>query len=323
MSTRLRRSRPDWERGQGARVIRRGQGFSLPELVIVIAISGIVAATVTALLARPLEGYVALERRAELVDVAEMALRRLQRDVRRALPNSVRVTMAGTRTCVEMMTTVDGVSYRAGPPPGPQTRWLEFDAADGDFNILGHFRNLVPGVQPAGRRLAVYSTGATDAGGTPLAGANVYAAPSLGPTPPVGSHIITPAGTTITITTGANEDQVNLSPGHQFAFSSPQQRAYLVEGVVSYMCDTAPATRTLTRYWDYTLNAAQACTVAGLTSAGSGLALVANQVSGCNFAYAPGDLSRRGQLTAQLAIQDAPSAEQVTLLHQIHVDNVP
>lgn len=299
------------------------QGFSLAELVIVIAISGIIAAMVTALLARPLEGYVALERRAELVDVAEMALRRLQRDIRRALPNSVRVTTVGARACVEMLTTVDGVSYRAGPPPGPPTRWLEFDGSDTDFNILGHFRNVAPGVQPAGRRLTIYSTGATDAVGTPLAGANVYAAPSLGPTPPVGSHIITPVGTTLTITAGVNEDQVNLSPGHQFAFSSPQQRAYLVEGVVSYMCDTSAGTRTLTRYWDYNPSAAQACTPGGLTDPGSGSALVANQISGCSFSYAPGTLSRRGQLSAQLAVQDAPSAEQVTLLHQIHVDNVP
>ncbi len=74
---------------------------------------------------------------------------------------------------------------------------------------------------------------------------------------------------------------------------------------------------------DYSLSVAQACTAGGLTGPGSGSALVANQVAGCVFAYAPGDLSRRGQLSAQLAIQDAPSGEQVTLLHQIHVDNVP
>ena len=323
MPGRLRRRTPDAQHDQGAPGMRRSPGFSLPELVIVIAISGIVAATVTALLARPMEGYVALERRAQLVDVAEMALRRLQRDVRRALPNSVRVTAVGARACVEMMTTIDGVSYRAGPPPGPPTRWLEFGSSDTDFNILGHFRNVVFGAQPAGRRLAVYSTGATDAGGTPLAGANVYAAASLGPTPPAGSHIITPVGTTVTITAGVSEDQVNLTPGHQFAFSSPQQRLYVVEGVVSYMCDTSAGVRTLTRFWDYGVSAAQACDVIGLTSVGSGSALVANQISGCNFTYAPGNLSRRGQLSAELAIQDAPSGERVTLLHQIHVDNVP
>lgn len=299
------------------------KGFSLPELVIVVAISGIVAATIATFLVRPMEGYVALDRRAELVDVAEMALRRLQRDVRRALPNTVRVTAVGTRACVEMFTTIDGVSYRAGPPPGPATRWLEFDSGDTDFHILGHFRNVAMGVQPAGRRLAVYSTGATDAAGTPLAGANAYAAASLGPTPPAGSHVITPAGTTLTLTAGVDEDQVSLAPPHQFAFSSPQQRLYVVEGVVSYLCDTAAGARTLTRFWDYSLSVAQACTAGGLTGPGSGSALVANQVAGCVFAYAPGDLSRRGQLSAQLAIQDAPSGEQVTLLHQIHVDNVP
>ena len=58
----------------------RGGGFTLIELVIAIVLSGIVAIMAASFLTQPMEGYAALGRRAELVDMAEMALRRMQRE---------------------------------------------------------------------------------------------------------------------------------------------------------------------------------------------------------------------------------------------------
>lgn len=57
-------------------------------------------------ISRPMEGYVDLKRRAELVDQAEMSLRRMQRDIRTALPNSVRIFDSGKG--VEFLHVVDG-----------------------------------------------------------------------------------------------------------------------------------------------------------------------------------------------------------------------
>ncbi len=304
----------------------RTPGFTLIELVIVIAIGGIVAVMATAFVGRSVEGYVALERRAELVDVAEMALRRMQMDIRRALPNSVRVDTNGAVVAIEMLTTVDGVSYRAAPPPADPDRRLEFNTADTDFNILGHFRNVGPGVLPAGLRLAVYSTGATDVGGLPLNGANVYAAPNPGPSPPADSHIITPLtpiATTIAVTTVGSEDQVMLTPGHQFTFASPQQRLYVVDGPVTYLCDPTVGTQAMTRYWGYTLAATQMTTNGALGAAGANSALLAAPVTGCAITYLPGNLSRRGQVTVDLTVQEPGNGDQVRLLHQVHVDNMP
>ncbi len=297
---------------------------------MVIAITGIVAVMATAFIGHSVEGYSALARRAELVDVAEMALRRLQKDIRRALPNSVRVATNGSVVVIEMLTTVDGVSYRAGPQPPPPpvdpNRWLEFDTADTHFNILGHVRNVGTGVLPAGSRLAVYSTGAMDTSvipAQPLAGANVYAGASLGVSPPAGSHVITPVGTAITVTAGVSEDQVILNPGHQFAFASPQQRLYVVDGPVTYLCDPTLGTQAMTRYWGYAVGANQMTTDVALTAAGASSALLAAPVTACAVTYSAGTLSRRGQVTADLTIQDPGSSEQVRLLHQVHVDNMP
>ena len=68
----------------------RARGFTLVELVVVITIAGIVGTMATYFIVNVMQGYQDQTRRAALVDAAESALRRMQRDVRRALPNSIR-----------------------------------------------------------------------------------------------------------------------------------------------------------------------------------------------------------------------------------------
>src|SRR5205814_7956125 len=67
------------------------RGFTLLEAVLVIAMTGIVAAMVAVFIRAPVNAYVDQARRAELSDAADTALRRMAREVQRALPNSVRV----------------------------------------------------------------------------------------------------------------------------------------------------------------------------------------------------------------------------------------
>jgi prepilin-type N-terminal cleavage/methylation domain-containing protein len=69
----------------------RSAGFTLAELVVAIVLMGIVALMVTSFSTGAMQSYLDAERRAELVDGTETAMRRLQRDVRLSLPNSVRV----------------------------------------------------------------------------------------------------------------------------------------------------------------------------------------------------------------------------------------
>lgn len=75
-------------RGAGTRQC----GFTLVELVLVIALSAVVAVMVSTVLSRPLEGFTAQSRRAELVDIGSIALNRMQRDIRMAVPGSLRVS---------------------------------------------------------------------------------------------------------------------------------------------------------------------------------------------------------------------------------------
>src|SRR5476651_2446945 len=84
-------------RASGVRVM----GFTLLEMIVVMVIMGIIGAMVAVFMAKPVASYVDSARRAELSDIADTALRRIVRDLRLALPNSVRVITVGGVTYLE------------------------------------------------------------------------------------------------------------------------------------------------------------------------------------------------------------------------------
>ena len=148
---------------QAPRSTRRG--FTLVELVITLSVSAIVAGLVSSFIARPMEGYVDLARRAVLVDSGETALRRIARDVHAALPNSLRIGAGAT--AVELLHTADGARYRRAPGTNPSSEdhtavsdVLDF-SGDTSFNVLGRFGHLAftyGSPLPALTRLAIYTT---------------------------------------------------------------------------------------------------------------------------------------------------------------------
>jgi MSHA biogenesis protein MshO len=294
---------------------RRRGGFSLVELVVVMVVSGIVAGTVGIFLSRPMEGYQDLSRRAALVDAADVAARRMARDVHRALPNSIRVATAGGRTALELLHTVDGARYRAVPGVngGGQDHTADTDVlsffGDDRWNVLGRLRgaSFAYGTPlPAGTRVAIYTT-QTGLTWADAAGAG-------------GPALLTPAGTAVTIVDDGDEDQIVLSASHRFRFASPGRRLYLVDEPVTYLCD--PASETLTRVAAYAPTAGQPTDPAVAPLAGGASAVVTDRVSACNFTWQPGAPSQRsGLLTVDLSLAD--EGETVRLLRQVHVANVP
>ena len=281
--------------------VGRVAGFSLVELVVVIVITGIIASVIGIVITGPVAGFFDQARRAELVDAGQLALIRMGRDLRAALPNSVRV--GGSGTAVELLLTLDGDRYRTEPPGGPDDQ-LSFDAADTSFNT---FRPLGAGqVLPAGLRLSVYPLG--------QAGANPYV-----------DAVLTPASVAVDVGAGtssvgtATEYRVTMNPAHRFPFASPTHRVFLVRGPVSYYC----AGGNLVRYDGYAVVDPQPIPPASPVG-GVGAVIVNGRIESCRFRYDPGTEQRNAVATITLAlVNPAAPTERVRLVRQIHMDNTP
>ena len=91
---------------------RTQSGFTLVEIVVAIAITGIVVVFAAMFLAAPLGAYEHQSRRNAMVGDVGAAWPRLQQDLRDALPNSVRVRVNGNYVVMELM-PVAGVTRAA------------------------------------------------------------------------------------------------------------------------------------------------------------------------------------------------------------------
>lgn len=289
----------------------RHSGFTLIEAVIVIAIAGIVGSMVAVFITRPVEGYAALSRRAELVDQAEQALKRMQRDVRRALPNSLRIKTlgAGAGQVLEILHVRTGGRYRTEPGGGVYSTaacLLDFTAADGSFAFMDTWD--LPREQPMpGDRLVISNWTAVGAM------ANAYSGDNLAP-----------SDITYFAPGGACGIEAYLTfTAFQFPRESDQKRFYIVDTPVTYLCDTG--TGELRRYENYSLNLNQTDvdTAAELIAAGAAnpSPLVVDGITSCNFTYNSGTPTRGGLVTVGLNVSQ--DNETIALQQQFHVDNIP
>jgi MSHA biogenesis protein MshO len=280
------------------------RGFTLIEMVTVIAITGIVAAAVSIFIRMPVQSHIDNEARAEVTDVADTALRRIGRDLRISLPNSVRVMSNGSARYLEMLLTKTGARYLSedeNPSSGNVLSFLGTSANPLIFDIVG---NAPSGAQTiaAGDNIVVYNLGPG------LAPADAYDCSSTCNRAQVASI----TNNTITLVSNPYQSQT-------VKMTSPYHRFQVVTGPVSYVCD--PVAGTLTRYWNYTITATQSNTTAPL---GTNSAVLATGVTGCDFSYNNTLGQRTGLVGLTLTLQvPGTSNGNVTLFHQVHVDNTP
>jgi MSHA biogenesis protein MshO len=265
------------------------RGFTLVEMIMVIVITGIVGGIVAVFLRWPVQQYIDVGRRAEITDTADTAFRRIGRDLRLALPNSVRVNAGcvANNCFMEFLPAPAGGRYCAAAPCNA----LDFSSTtDNSFAVIG------PGVDvAAGDSIVVYNLG--------IAGADAYEGTSR----------------RAAITTGNNLPAITYAlNGAQFPFESPNRRFHIINTPVTYACVGGD----LWRYWGYPIQAVQPVALATLNAlANVQSALLASNVTNCLFNYTPLALQRSGLVTMRLGI--TIQGETATLYDAVHVSNQP
>lgn len=270
--------------------MRAQRGFTLIEMIVVLVLTGIIAGMVAIFIQAPVQGYFDSSRRAGLTDMADTALRRMARDVRIAVPNSVRAA-ACPGPCFEFVMTKTGGRYRNDLPGDP----LVFDGADTTFEIL-HGPD-----------------------GTAIVPGDFIA---IGSSQSDGSVVYGLAG--VRAVAGFADPVVTLAAGLVPARQMPTRRFDVIDDAVIYDCAgvgldaNGNGTGSLLRragYWDFaTDRTAFTIPVGGVAN------LLAERVSGCTIDYNLANQSF-GLLSVRLTLTEA--GESVTLHHQMHVSNIP
>lgn len=270
--------------------MKRQRAFTLVEMIVVIAITAIVATAVAVFIRYPVEGYADTVRRAELTDAADVALRRIARDVRLALPNSLRVMQSGGVNYIEFIITQSGGRYRDPTDGSIGGNFLSFtNPAATSFDVLGSLPAM-----SVNDFIVVYNLG--------VPGADAYVGNNR-------AQVAAIAGNTVTLAANpfATQSPPLPSPGARFQVVPGNVRA------VTYACPQA-VPGNLTRHWNYGFNALQA------VPAGGSQALLAQNAI-CEVEYQANATGRNGLLYIRLTL--TAGGESVALFNQIHVDNTP
>lgn len=301
----------------------RQRGFTLVEMIMVIVITGIIGGMVAVFLKAPIQQYMDVARRAELTNIADTAVRRMARDVRIAVPNSVRVpNPAGTSTYVEFLPTKDGGRYRANSTGGGTDcgtvadSVLDFSVADSCFEIIGSQITFANGDQIV--------VGSTQSDGAP---------PYQLPTSATGiRRAIDPVGVGtfqyVKITSTTALPAWAELPSQRFDVVDGAQQAvtYACVGTLGTLDTNQDGQAKLMRYWGYGFQSSQVApptTVGGSDGIGAltySSAVLADKVSDCEITYDVPN-QRFGLLAVRLTLTSG--GESVSLYNEIHVNNTP
>jgi MSHA biogenesis protein MshO len=300
------------------RMSARQAGFTLFELIITMAMTGIIAGMVSQAIIGPVRSYFDSARRAVLTDTADLVLRRLTREVRQGAPNSLRISdsAGNVGTCVSGTCYIEYIATSGGGA---------FSASEGFFDGLSSCATTPtncqlsvisplpsnPGITAgaSGDYILIGNTTNSDTT-SPL---NAYACALL--TNCNYARVSSIVGSTVTLAAGGTGFNVFGSPGPS---SSRFQVVPAATKAVIYACPLASGT--LRRYWNYGFKGTPSAAVTAATGGGSSTIMATN--ASCTVSY-PALAQTFGVLIVSLTLTDSTGAESVTLMREIHVDNAP
>lgn len=265
-------------------------GFSLIELVVVILILAIVSLGVTNFVTSGAQIFVDVTERTQLVSDSRFATERLNREIRNAVPNSVRVAGNGsTRHCIEFM-PVKWSSFYFDIPVEPESsdaidvvKWGGLDAyefAEDDIMII-------------------YPTSSLD--------------------------VYTDTGKIQTLSEESDGDpgvtELEFDSNVQFATDSPSSRFYVYTDSVSYCVENGE----LRRYAGYGIQHPQPVNLSNGVLMAENLVNTLSGTAGEGdedpFRLSPASLTRTASVL--ILLQFERGGENIIFNNEVHVPNVP
>jgi MSHA biogenesis protein MshO len=288
--------------------MKRDNGFTLVELVVVIVVTGIIAGIFAMQFGPAVQNYLAVGRRANLTHLADTALRRMVTEIHTAVPNSLRLLPPQTAdgaSCLELVPSSDGGRFRTAADtqwnqanPANPSMWIDLTVPTPSFDVLTPF-NTTP---VKGDWVVIGNQNTAD----------VYTGVSRGQV----ESVTTPPAS-------LGKFRIALQTAKQFPYGYEGGRFYIVPNAlraVTYMCGAKEpdGSRALTRVVNYGFNQVQSCPVAGGQSA-----TVTTKVESCNFVYDPSQGATAQSGFAQLQLKLTDKGESVTLTVGSQVENMP
>lgn len=277
-------------------------GFTLVELVTVIVIIGVLAVSATTFLRFGTQSYTDAADRDELISTARFVVERLNREVRNALPNSMRIVNGSGKRCLEFVPIAESVIY-LDIPVAPES-----SKEDIDFLMLNEY--------PKTKYVAVYALTAKD----------IYdrATGVIGERKDVDDEYYIYSSDDRQI--GLNENienstvyRLKLKTSTLFKAESPTKRMFFIEQAVSYCLEGSQ----LFRYEGYVNSAIDNIPVRGTNNGKDNWSLMAEYIdnSASSFDVANATLQRNSLVQVRLAF--FKNSETIVFNNEVQVHNVP